>query len=572
MSTFVEKHFNFPLFRALRDSLQPGYQFIDLKRDCFAGFAVCIVAIPLAMALAIAVGATPEQGLYTVIIAAPIIALLGGSRLSVSGPTAAFIIILFPVIQQYGMKGLWLATMMAGIILVFMGVAKLGRFIEFIPYPVTLGFTSGIGVVIASLQIKDFLGLPVAIQPSSFIERIIFLIKKLPLFNIHDLYIGGITLAVMILWPKFKKSLPAHLIAILVGSAVAIVLMKFFPNLHIETIGSRFQGIPETLPSFSIPWDEGFNFKNIHELLGPAFAIAMLAAIESLLCASVLDGLTGTKHHSNSELIAQGIGNIIVPFFGGITATSAIARSVVNLRAGACSPLSAVFHGIFVLLTMTFLASLFSYLPMASLAALLLVTAWNISDANHFIHILKIGPKSDVIVLLICFALTVFFDMVAAITVGVVLAALLFMNEMANLGKGRWLLETKELNIAEPLPEGVMVYEISGPLFFGVAEKAMRELKLNRFGLKAVILHLGNVPSMDVSGLVALKSAIDALQEASILVILAQAQPKILLKLKRAGIYPVDKKLIFAPTLHLGIEIALDSELETAATPLGVIK
>lgn len=556
MGFFTEKNFNIPLFKGLSDSLQQGYQLNNLKNDCLAGLATCIVAIPLAMALAIAVGATPEQGLYTVIIAAPIIALLGGSRLSVSGPTAAFIIILFPVIQQYGMQGLWLATMMAGIILVFMGIAKLGRFIEFIPYPVTVGFTSGIGIVIASLQIKDFLGLPIETQPSAFIERILLLIQKLPLFNIHDLYIGGITLVVMILWSKFKKSLPAHLIAILVGSAVAIILMKFFPDLHIETIGSRFHGIPETLPSFSIPWHENFNFKTIHELLGPAFAIAMLAAIESLLCASVLDGMTGTKHHSNSELIAQGIGNIIVPFFGGITATSAIARSVVNFRSGAYSPLAATLHGVFVLLAVIFLAPLFSYLPMASLAALLLVTAWNISDVKHFMHIIKIGPRRDVIVLIICFALTVFLDMVAAITVGVLLAALLFMNEMVNLSKGRWLLETKELNIDEPLPEGVMIYEISGPLFFGVAEKAMKELKLNRYGLKTVILHLGDVQSIDVSGIVALKSALDSLQEAAISIILAHVQPKIFLKLKRAGIYPIENKLVFTPTLHSGIVFA----------------
>lgn len=556
MSFLIDKFFNFLPLSELRKSWYGSYQLKNLKSDCLAGLAVSIIAIPLAMALAIAVGATPQQGLYTVIIAAPIIALLGGSRFSVSGPTAAFIIILFPVIQHHGMQGLWVASIMAGIILVLMGVAKLGRFIEFIPYPVTIGFTSGIGVVIASLQVKDFLGLSIEIQPSGFIERIILLIHKLPLLNIHDFYIGGITLLVMIVWPKFKKSLPSHLIAILIGSGVATAVMTFFPEWQIETIGSRFHGIPETLPSFSFPWDETFNLKTVYELIGPSFAIAILAAIESLLCASVLDGMTGTKHHSNAELIAQGVGNIIVPFFGGITATSAIARSVVNLRAGAYSPLAAILHGLFVLLAVVCFAPLFFYLPMASLAALLLVTAWNICDVNHFIHILKIGPKRDIIVLITCFALTIFFDMVAAITVGVVLATLLFMNEIANLTRGSWLLETKELKLDEPLPEGVMIYEISGPLFFGVAEKAMRELKLNRLDLKTVILHLGDVPSIDISGIVALKSAIDSLLESSISVILAQVRPKLLLKLKRAGIHPINNKLIIASTLHSSLMVA----------------
>ena len=253
------------------------------------------------------------------------------------------------------------------------------------------------------------------------------------------------------------------------------------------------------------------------------------------------------ENHSNTELIAQGIGNMIVPFFGGITATSAIARSVVNLRAGATSPIAATLHGLFVFLAY-YSFSAFIFLSTHGLASsILLITAWNISDVNHFIHILKIGPRRDVIVLITCFALTVFFDMVAAITVGVVLAALLFMNEMANLGKGRWLFETKELNIDEPLPEGVMIYEISGPLFFGVAEKAMQELKANRLGLKTVILHLGDVPSIDVSGIVALKSAIDSLLEASIPIILTQVGPKLSLKLKRAGICCLKNKLEFAP-------------------------
>lgn len=548
-----------PLATAIREVWRQGYSTSDLFSDFMAGFTVCILAIPMTMAVAIASGVQPEHGLYGAMIAGPLIALLGGARLSVTGPVAELAVLIYPVVYQYGFGGLMLATWMAGMILLLMGIAKLGRVIEFIPYPVTTGFIAGTGIVISALQIKDFFGLTLLTQPKYFLERMVRLAEAMPTLSVGDTMVGVITLFVLIIWPKLKKpfflAVPSHLAAMLIGSLFAYVIIQFFPNFSVDTIGTRYQGIPQTLPTMIATWNS-FDVSLIRDLFGSAFAIAMLCAIKALLCAVVLDGMNGTKHNPNSELIAHGIGNLVLPFFGGLPATSALSRSVANWRVGAKSPVAAIVHGISILIVVLILAPILSYLPMAGLAALLLIAAWNIFDVQHCIRIVRIGTRSDIAVLLICFSLTVLLDMVIAVGIGMVLAALLFMKQMANISGGKWLLHAKEWDIHEPLPMGVMVYEISGPLFFGAAEKAMSTLRENSQGLQVVILHMKGVPTMDISGVVALKSAIDSLHKQPILVILADIQEQPMTIIKRSRLKPETGKMAICDTLSEAIELA----------------
>ena len=544
-----------PLCRAIRDSFKQGYRFADLMADLGSGLTVCIIAIPMTMAVAIACGVQPEHGLYGAMIAGPVIALLGGSRLSVSGPVAELAVLIYPVVYQYGFGGLMLATWMAGFMLLIMGIAKLGRVIEFIPYPVTTGFIAGTGVVVCALQIKDFFGLSLATQPKYFIDRMIGLVEAFPTWKLGNTTVGLVTLFVMMIWPKFKIGIPGHLIAMLIGSGVGLMLPHISPELVVETIGSRYDGIPQSLPQL-LSFSQTLDLDTIRSLFGSAFAIAMLCSIKALLCAVVLDGMTGTKHNPNSELIAHGIGNLILPFFGGITSTSALSRSVANLRAGARSPISAVVHGLSIVLVVLILAPAFSYLPMAALAALLLMAAWNIFDFQHCLQIVRVGTRSDVAVLLICFSLTVLLDMSIAVGVGMVLAALLFMKQMANITGGRWLLEAKQWDAHERLPDNVMVYEISGPLFFGATEKAMSTLREHSSGLQVVILQMREVPTMDISGLVALKSALESLNKKRIFVILSNVQPQPRESLKRAGVEPQAETFAICDTIEESIALA----------------
>lgn len=547
---------NLPLAMALRATFRQGYTRKDLWADITAGLTVCIIAIPMTMAVAIASGVQPEHGLYGAIIAGPIIALLGGARLSVSGPVAELAVLLYPVVYQYGFGGMMMVTWMAGFILLAMGIGKLGRVIEFIPYPVTTGFIAGTGVVICALQIKDFFGLSLSIEPKYFLERMYALWQAFPSIHIGDTLIGVVTLLTLITWPRLKIPVPGHLAAMLIGSGVGVLLPLISPDLTIETIGTRYEGIPQTLPHLTMAW-QSFNLEMARNLFGSAFAIAMLCAIKALLCAVVLDGMKGTKHNPNAELIAQGIGNLVVPFFGGMTVTSALSRSVANVRVGAYSPFASVIHGLSILAVILMLAPIFSYLPMAALAALLLMAAWNIFDFQHCLQIVRIGTRSDVAVLLICFGLTVLLDMVIAVGVGMVLAALLFMKRMAKITGGRWLLEGHHGEAHASLPQGVMVYEISGPLFFGAAEKAMSTLREFSGGLRVVILQMQGVPTIDISGIVALKSALDSLFKNHIKVILSDVQLQPLESLERAGIKPeTDHRLALCQSLSDSIHLA----------------
>jgi SulP family sulfate permease len=516
-------------FSALRDVFRKGYGATDLRSDLMAGLVVAMVAIPLSMALAIASGVPPQMGLYTAIVAGGAVALLGGSRFQVTGPTAAFVVILLPIVNRFGPAGLLMAGLLAGVLLILMGVLRMGRLIQFIPHPVTTGFTSGIAVVIATLQIKDFLGLQMDVLPDHYLDRVGALILALPTFSLAECAVGVFTLILLIAWPRFSKKVPAPLIALTAAAVGAVIAEKYFPGFHVATIGSRFSfevngllthGIPKTAPVFHAPWTLAgpgglplpLTWGTLEALLPSAFAIAMLGAIESLLSAVVADGMGGTRHDPDGELLALGTGNLLCPFFGGIPATGAIARTAANIRFGAKSPLAAVSHALFILLAVLTVAPLISYLPMSSLAALLLVVAYNMSEVKHFKHILRVAPKSDVAVLLTCFGLTVLFDMVKGVSVGIVLAAFLFMRRMAALSSGRALsASTHGGRFPDLLPKGVLVYEIAGPLFFGAAEQAVRSLELVEKKVRVLVFLMEDVPAMDMTGLVALESAVEDL-------------------------------------------------------------
>ncbi|RLM09353.1 C4-dicarboxylic acid transporter DauA [Gibbsiella quercinecans] len=542
-------------FSALIDACwRESYSLNRLLKDAIAGVTVGIIAIPLAMALAIASGVPPQYGLYTSAIAGIVIAVIGGSRFSVSGPTAAFVVILFPVSQQFGLSGLLIATLLSGVFLVIMGLARFGRLIEYIPLSVTLGFTSGIAITIATMQIKDFFGLQLTALPENYIGKVYALLHALPTLDYGDTLIGVVTLAVLIYWPKLGLRVPGHLPALLAGTAVMGVLAMF--DHHVATIGSRFsyiladgthgQGIPPILPQLVLPWDipgadgkhMALSWQTVSALLPAAFSMAVLGAIESLLCAVVLDGMTGKKHNSNTELLGQGIGNIIAPFFGGITATAAIARSAANVRAGATSPISAVIHALLVLLALLVLAPWLSYLPLAAMASLLLIVAWNMSEAHKVVYLLRRAPKDDILVMLLCLTLTVLFDMVIAITVGIVLASLLFMRRIARM--------TRLSTISEEHHR--LVLRVNGPLFFAAAERIFNELLTRSESYNQIVLQWDAVPVLDAGGLQALQRFIETLPEGKQLVITdIPFQP--LKTLARARVQPIEGKLAFYATL-----------------------
>ena len=546
-----------PLFAAWRQTLRAGYGGRELRGDLVAGLTVGIIAIPLAMALAIAVGVAPQHGLYTVLMASPLIALTGGSRFNVSGPTAAFVVILLPITQQFGLGGLLLCTMLAGLILIALGLLRAGKLIAFVPYPVTLGFTAGIGIVIATLQLKDAFGLTFATQPQHYLDQLSQLARALPAIQPGDTLVAGLCLAVLIIWPRLVPKVPGHLVALVVGALAAVALET--AGLPVATLGERFSysvdgvahpGIPPLLPDFAWPWllpgPDGqpltLNFELFHQLLAPAFAIAMLGAIESLLCAVVADGMTGSQHDPNAELLGQGIGNLVAPLFGGITATAAIARSATNVRAGASSPLAAIIHAGVVLVAILWLAPLFSYLPMAALAALLIMVAWNMSEAPHVIRTLRIAPRSDVLVLLTCLVLTVLFDMVLAVGVGLLLAAGLFIKRMSEL-TDTTALSRRQHRLLEDLPELVAAYAIHGPLFFGAAEKALGVLRRFNPQVRVVIVDISGVPMLDMTALAALENVLLDYRKLGIALILSGSNARVRLKLRRAGIHRLEGQL-----------------------------
>lgn len=538
------------MFTALRDSLAGGYTRRMLQGDLIAGITVGIIAIPLAMALAIAVGVEPQQGLYTAIIAGLIIAVTGGSRFNVSGPTAAFVVILLPITQTYGPAGLLMVTMMAGAILMLAGMARLGSLVQFVPYPVIIGFTAGIAIVIATLQVKDFLGLTLPASEASYVDQLLALASALPTLRPGDSLVGLLTLAILIIWPRLTRRIPGHLVALLAGSLAAIALSH--ASIPVETLGSRFSytldgvthaGIPAVAPHLLLPWTlpgpDGLplvlSLELIRELLPAALAVAMLGAIESLLCALVADGMSGTRHDPNAELTGQGLGNLIAPLFGGITATAALARTAANVRAGAFTPLAAAIHALVVLAAVLLFARLFAFLPMASLAALLLMVAWHMSEAPRVLHLLRIGPRGDIAVLLTCLGLTVIFDMVLAVAVGLLLAVALFLRRMAEASQGADQPRERHPALAE-LPASVALYQVRGPLFFAAADKALSAMSRYDANTAVLALDLSEVPSMDMSALVMLDKGLRDLARRGIRVCLIGANANLRQQLSRAGV------------------------------------
>jgi SulP family sulfate permease len=562
------------MFGAIRESLAVPFTPARLRADLLAGLTIGVIALPLSLALAIASGAPPQHGLYTAIIAGIVIALTGGSRLNVSGPTAAFVVILVPITAKFGLGGLLLSGLFAGIILVVMGLARLGTLVQVVPYPVIVGFTSGIAVVIATLQVKDLFGLGALPATENYLDNLKVLAQALPHFHWADLAIGLLTLAVLIGWSYRQSRLPGHLVALLTGTAAAWLLgMLLGEGFVVETLGSRFSyhldgiighGIPPVLPSLVWPWElpgpdgepVGISYELFKSLLGSAFAIAILGALESLLCATVADGMAGTRHDPNDELIGQGIGNIIAPFFGGIPATAALARTAANIRAGAVSPLSSVVHALFIVAAILILAPWLALLPMASMAALLLMVAWNMGEARHFVRIIRIAPRSDVLTLLTCFALTVLLNMEIAVGVGMGLAALLFIRRTIELTGARFM-ERHEHPHTAALPASIVLYDINGPLFFGAAQKALSGLTKLRHDIKVVILDMSDVPLMDITGLVALESIVATLGKKNILLIINNLAPRIRLKLQNADIHEQPGVIQFVPSLDEASRLAL---------------
>jgi len=554
------------MFFALKRSIQNKPTFPEIQANVLAGLTVGVIALPLSMALAIASGVAPQFGLYTAIVAGIVTALTGGSKVNVSGPTAAFVVVLLPIVHQYGVGGLLMSGMMAGVILIFMGAGKLGRLIEVVPYPVTVGFTAGIGVVIATFQIKDFLGLDIESMDGHYFEKLSQIVHALPSIHWQESLIGALTLSILLIWPKLRSKVPGHLVALLVGSVAAWLLTDFVPGFSVATIGSRFTfeinglsgfGVPPVLPVFEWPWNLpgadgkpiGLSFELVRGLLPAAITIAILGSLESLLCAVVADGMSGKKHNPNDELIGQGIGNIVAPLFGGIPATAAIARTAANVKSGGSLPLASVVHALFILLSILFIAPVLSYIPMASMAALLLVVAWNMSEVKHFIRTVKIAPRDDVTVLLLCFSLTVMFDMTIAVAVGMGLAAMLFIRRSITLTQSSIV---ERDHSGRDLPASMIVYDINGPLFFGSAQKALKTISVIRPEVRVVVLDMTEVVMMDMSAIIAMESIRNDLQNKNIGLVINGLQPRIILKLRRAGIRTQKGEIAFSRTLQDG--------------------
>jgi SulP family sulfate permease len=503
-------------------------------RNIVSGIVVGVVALPLAMAFAIASGAKPEQGLYTAIVAGVIVSVIGGSRVQIAGPTGAFVVILASITAQHGIDGLQIATLLAGVILLVFGIARLGAIIKFIPDPVIAGFTAGIAVIIWTGQWKDFFGLP-AVSAEHFHEKVWHSLQIFPQLHVATTALATLALIVVIVAPRLPglKRVPGPLMGLVVATLVQATM--HFPG--VATIGTAFGGIPAGLPSLHVP---EVTAARVIELIGPAFAIAMLGAIESLLSAVVADGMAGTRHDSNQELVGQGIANIVAPLFGGFAATGAIARTATNVRNGGTSPLAGIVHATTLVLIILFLAPLAVHVPLPALAAILFVVAWNMSEARHFVRMIRRAPAADVFILLVTFVLTVFVDLVVAVNIGVILATLHFLRRMASS------VEVQE-QTAEQLheefghrgltfPPGVLVYRVEGPFFFGAVENFERALASTHTDPEVVILRLRWVPFMDITGLQTLEEVVRDLHRRKVRVMLTGANERVTGKLEKAGL------------------------------------
>jgi SulP family sulfate permease len=513
-----------------------GYGRGDFVADLTAGVIVGIVALPLAIAFGIASGVSPQQGLFTAIIAGFLISALGGSSVQIGGPTGAFVVIVYGIVQQYGYAGLAAATLMAGVLLIVMGFAGLGGAIKFIPYPVTTGFTSGIALIIASQQVKDVLGLQMGAVPADFLDKFAAYAEHFSSVNVQAIALAVLAILIIELWPRVTSRVPSPFVALVVCSAIAWAL-----KLDVETIGSRFGAISFALPAPTLPTVQ---LSELRALANPAITIALLAGIESLLSAVVADGMTGKRHRSNMELIAQGAANIASPLFGGIPATGAIARTATNVRNGGRTPVAGIVHAVTLLAIALFLGPLAALVPMAVLGAILLVVAYNMSEWRSFKNVLT-APKSDVTVLLITFFLTVFVDLTVAIEVGMVMAAFLFMKRMSEVTNvsviAREFLENVDENDPNSMrvrrvPRGVVVYEINGPFFFGAAETFKDTLARTMGKPRVLILRMRNVPAIDATGLHALEDVVHRSRQDGTLVLLSDVHAQPMMALGRSRV------------------------------------
>lgn len=540
------------LFTALREGISPR----QLSQDLMAGVIVGVVALPLAIAFAIASGVKPEQGLFTAIVAGLLISVLSGSRVQIGGPTGAFIVIIYGIVEKYGYDGLATATLLAGGLLICMGLARLGTVIKFIPFPVTVGFTAGIALIILVGQIRDFFGLQMDKVPAEFLEKIAAFAEHIGSVNPWAAVIAVASVLIILGWPRLTHRIPGSLVAIIATTAAVQLL-----NLPVETIGSRFGAVPNTLPAPQLP---NISWELCRQMFSPALTIALLAGIESLLSAVVADGMTERRHRSNMELIAQGVANLATPIFGGIPATGAIARTATNIKNGGRTPIAGIVHAITLLLIMLFFGKWAALIPMATLAGILAIVAWNMSETHLFIKMFR-GPKSDILVLVSTFLLTVLVDLTVAIQVGVVLAALLFMRRMAEVTQvgyvTRMLNQDEEEDPDDPLsinrrkvPAGVEVFEVSGPFFFGAADKFKNAISAVEEKPRILILRLRHVMSLDATALQALESVYSRARREQTILILSGVHAQPLIVLERSGL--LDK--IGADNIHGNIDDALN--------------
>lgn len=521
---------------AIKQALREGnLQWSLWPKNMIAGLVVGIVALPLAMAFAIASGVTPEAGIYTAITAGIIVSLFGGSQVQIAGPTGAFIVLLSGILNTYGFEGLQIATLMAGVILVLMALAKLGAVIRFIPAPVILGFTAGIGVTIFVGQWQYFFGFPPIGEVAHFHQKLWLMLNALPYFHVMTLALALLSLSIIIFWPRLPKVrvIPAPLVAMV----VATVLQAIFQFEGVTTIGSAFNGIPQGLPPLTIPelsWDK------MMVLMGPAFTIAMLGAIESLLSAVVADGMSGQQHDSNTELFGQGLANIVAPLLGGIAATGAIARTATNIRQGGTSPIAGIVHALFLVGVLLFLAPLAEYVPLASMAAILFVVAYNMSDVKRFVRLIRLAPLADSIILCLTFFLTIFTDLVVAVNVGVILAILQFMRNMIESIDVHQVSNeelSREIKEEVRLHPDIMVYTIEGPLFFGAINAFEGTLDHIHKDPRYLIIRFAEVPFVDLTGLRMLNEIIKNLQSRGVQVFVSEAKPSIRRHMYRAGLF-----------------------------------
>ena len=513
-------------------SVMKNYTREQFIKDIIAGLIVAIIALPLSIALAIASGVNPEQGLYTAIIAGFFISFLGGSRVQIGGPTAAFVVIIYGIIAEHGIPGLIIATLLAGVMLILMGLFHFGDLIKFIPKTITIGFTLGIAIGIVVGQIKDFLGLNMGAVPAEFLTKLVAYSHNLGSINYITLAIGILALLIQIFWSKVSRKIPGSLVAIIVTTLLVAIF-----KLPVKTIGDLYT-IKAGLPSFSMPV---LSFSLVREMILPAFTIAMLAAIESLLSAVVSDGMIGSKHKSNAELVGQGVGNILSALFGGIPATGAIARTAANVKNGGRTPVAGMIHALTLLLILLFLMPYASYIPMSCLAAILIIVGYNMSGWRTFVRIIKTAPKSDIAVLIITFLLTLFFDLVIAIEFGMVLAAFLFLKRMSDIAEVRqwtYIGSSEDEKLSEDVdlkyvPKNTIVYEVFGALFFGAAN-VFTSFK-HEEGKNVLILRMRNVPVTDISGVEALEEILETCKKRNLTLILSHVNEQPYHAMEKAG-------------------------------------